>query len=107
MHTYEITIGDMIEGKGTHKGSIQFTCLPTAEALLVELHARVPFTIVRNDASLTDLQCWLNEIAITPEDENVSTLLIGTGPQGFICDHRYDIHRAHHEYADLNYVGSV
>ena len=107
MHQYEITIGEMIEGKGTQKDSIQFACIPTAEALLVELHARIRFTIVRNDAGLTDLQGWLNEIAITPEDEHVSTLLIGTGPEGYYCDHRYDIPRAAHAYADLNYVGSV
>ena len=107
MHQYELTIGEMIEGKGTHKDSIPFACQPTAEALLVELHARTPFTLMRNIANLTDLQCWLNEIEITPDDEIPSTLLIGTGPEGYYCDHRYDIPRAAHDYADLNYVGVV
>ena len=107
MDTYEITIGQMVEGKGTHKDSIAFACIPTAEALLVELHARIPFAISGNIACLTKVQCWLNEIEITPPDENVSTLLIGTGEQDFLYDHRYDIPRACHSYANLNYVSSV
>ena len=107
MHQYELTIGEMIEGSGETRDQITFACQPTAEALLVELHARIRFTIVRNNAGLTDLQCWLNEIEITEGDEIPSTLLIGTGPEGYYCDHRYDIPRAAHDYADLNWIGSV
>lgn len=107
MHQYELTIGVMIEGSGETVNQITFACEPTAETLLVELHARIPFTITGNATCLTDLQCWLNEIEITEGDEIPSTLLIGTGPEGYYCDHRYDIPRAAHDYADLNYVGSV
>ena len=107
MHKYELLIGEMIEGSGETRDQITFACEPTAETLLIELHARIPFTIAGNIACLTKLQCWLNEVEITPDGESPSTLLIGTGPEGYYCDHRYDIPRAAHDYADLNYVGSV